>query len=148
MGNFLKAMQTLDCVSGLHNLLKFSQPPLVFRWEYVNTVKKVLFCLSSNRLLTKMSRHICSDRRKTIYYSTIPLRHRKHITWHSWMAISNTCKKLSQYYRRAVTPFLQGGKSFLKTAAYVIFFSFSFLIKKNIQNITLTEIQLFSRSVL
>ena len=40
----------LCCGSGLHNFLKFSQPPLVFRWEYVNTKKKVLHCLSGNRL--------------------------------------------------------------------------------------------------
>ena len=36
-----------------------------------NLVKKKL------RLLTKLSRHISSVRRKTIYYITIPLRHRK-----------------------------------------------------------------------
>ena len=40
MGNFLKVMRTLDCVSGLHNFLKFFQPSLVFRWEYVNTEKR------------------------------------------------------------------------------------------------------------
>ena len=40
MGNFLKVMRTLDCVSGLHNFLKYFQPPLVFRWEYVNTEKR------------------------------------------------------------------------------------------------------------
>ena len=39
-GNFLKVMQTLDCVSGSHNFLKFSQPPLVFRWECVNMEKR------------------------------------------------------------------------------------------------------------
>ena len=33
-------MQTLDCVSGSHNFLKFSQPPLVFRWECVNMEKR------------------------------------------------------------------------------------------------------------
>ena len=41
---------SLFCGSGLHNFLKFSQPPLVFKWEYVNTKKKVLHCLSGNRL--------------------------------------------------------------------------------------------------
>ena len=40
LANFLKVMQTLDCVSGSHNFLKFSQPPLVFRWEYVNMEKR------------------------------------------------------------------------------------------------------------
>ena len=43
-------MQTLDRVSGSHNFLKFTQPPLVFRWEYVNMEKKVLYCLNSNQL--------------------------------------------------------------------------------------------------
>ena len=27
LGEFSKVMQTLDCVSGLHNCLEFSQPP-------------------------------------------------------------------------------------------------------------------------
>ena len=91
MGNFLKVMRTLDCVSGLHNFLKFFQPPLVFRWQYVNTVKKVLFCLSSNRLSTKLSRHICSVRRKTIYYITIPLRHRELFHSQIILALGNFC---------------------------------------------------------
>ena len=34
----------LDCVSGLHNCLDFSQLPLVFRWGCGNT-ENVLYCL-------------------------------------------------------------------------------------------------------
>ena len=53
--------------------------------------KKVLYCLSSNRLPTKLSRHICSVRRKTIYYITIPLRHRKLFHSQIILALGNFC---------------------------------------------------------
>ena len=45
---FSTVMQTLDCVSGLHNCREFSQLPLVFRWDYGNT-ENVLYCLNKNR---------------------------------------------------------------------------------------------------
>ena len=43
-------MQTLDCVSGSHNFPKFSQPPFVFRWEYVNTEKGSLLLKQQSAL--------------------------------------------------------------------------------------------------
>lgn len=36
-GQYIKKLYTFDCVSGLHNYLKFFQPPLVFRLGSVNT---------------------------------------------------------------------------------------------------------------
>ena len=51
--------------------------------------KKVLYCFSSNRLSTKFSRHICSFRRKTIYFTTIPLRHRKLLYSEIILALGN-----------------------------------------------------------
>ena len=47
LGEFSTVMQTLDCVSGLHNCLEFSQLPLVLRWSYGNT-ENVLYCLNIN----------------------------------------------------------------------------------------------------
>ena len=47
LGEFSTLMQTLDCVSGLHNCLDFSQLPLVFWWGYRNT-ENVLYCLNSS----------------------------------------------------------------------------------------------------
>ena len=44
MGEFSTVMQTLDFVSGLHNCLEFSQPPLVFISGYANT-ENVFYCL-------------------------------------------------------------------------------------------------------
>ena len=81
---------SLFCGSGLHNFLKFSQPPLVFKWEYVNTKKKVLHCLSGNRLQHSFSRHIFLFRRKTIYYTTIPVRHNKHFNSQITLALGNS----------------------------------------------------------
>ena len=43
LGEFSKVMQTLDCVSGLHNCLEFSQPPSCLNEAIVNT-EKVLYC--------------------------------------------------------------------------------------------------------
>ena len=100
LGNFLKVMQTLDCVSGSHNFLKFSQPPLVRGYKHRKRVrvckhrKRVLHCLSSNRLSTKLSRHICSVWRKTIYFTTILLRHRKLFHSQIILALGNFCESL------------------------------------------------------
>ena len=84
-------MQTLDCVSGLHNFLKFSQPPLVFRWEYVNTEKKVLFGWAVTGFNEVVQAYLLSSK-KTIYYITIPLRHRKLFHSQIILALGSFCR--------------------------------------------------------
>ena len=69
LGEFEKVMQIRDAVEGSYNFQEIFQPPSVLMRECKHR-KEVFYCLNSNWLPTKFSRHICSVRRRTIYYST------------------------------------------------------------------------------